>query len=357
MSSPQQLLEAIQGLQLPGVLRILHLSGDQERVLIRAGIREQLPAGIEVRAGPGCAASVCPGSDVYQAIQLVQRHAVALMIDESLLHLPTGGDAAGPVSLAEARAQGADVRVIDAPVEAFMTARAEPDREVVLFVAGFETLLVPLAGLLLEGLPENLSLLLCGRDVAPLLRQRLEDEDPGFEALLLPGNRCAVLGSDRWEHLAGGRRLPAAVTGYTAAAVLRAIHAVARQFSEGDARVENCYQPIARREGNAAAKEWLQRVYARTDGHWRGYGEVADSAYRLADSYREHDADNRYPDYRAAASADDLPAGCHCGSVMLGTERPSDCPGFGSICSGRQPYGPCMAALDGTCRVNDMLRA
>lgn len=357
MSSPQQWLEAIAEVPLDGVLRILHLSADQERVIARAGIRDSMPAGIELLAGPGCPAMVCPAGDVYQAIQLALRHPLTLLADQSLLHLPVAPGMPGPGSLAAAGELGADVRVVGAPVEAVLAAQAEPGREMVLFVAGFETLLAPLAGLLLEGVPENLSLLLCGRNVVPLLEYELDRADPGFDALLLPGNRCAVIGSAGWERLVAGRRLPAAIGGYTATAVLRAIHAVARRRSEHASGVDNCYRPIARREGNALARRRLRQVFARVDGHWRGYGDVPGSAYRLADAHAHQDADRRYPDYRVEASSGaELAAGCRCADVMLGSARPADCPGFAGACGPLRPQGPCMASPDGTCHVNGLPR-
>ena len=72
--------------------------------------------------------------------------------------------------------------------------------------------LVPLAAMVLQGLPDNLSILLCGRRVEPLITQLLAQDDPGFDALLLPGNRCALTGTQGWQTLLAGRGLPAAVT-------------------------------------------------------------------------------------------------------------------------------------------------
>jgi hydrogenase expression/formation protein HypD len=359
LNSPQQLLEAIHALPRHGALRILHLSGDQERVIAHAGIRAHLPEGVDLLAGPGCAATVCPPADIYQAIQLAQRHAVTLLVEENLLRLPIAAGMPGPRSLAEARALGADVRVISAPVEGILAAQAEPGREMVLFLAGFETLLAPLAGLLIEELPENLSLLLCGRDVGPLLERELRNGEPGFDALILPGNRCALLGSAGWESLVGSHRMPAAISGYTATAVLRALLAVIRQHSERRVGVDNCYFPMARPEGNRVARERLQRVFTRADGHWRGYGEVPGSAYRLQPAYRHCDADRRYPDYRGEPQplASDMWAGCECAAVAMGRKRPGDCEQFSGPCHPHEPFGPCMASLDGTCHVNDRRRA
>ena len=42
-------------------------------------------------------------------------------------------------SLLQARASGAEVRVVYSPMDALELARARPDREVVFFAVGFET--------------------------------------------------------------------------------------------------------------------------------------------------------------------------------------------------------------------------
>ena len=149
MSSPQQWLDAIHKVPLDRALRILHLSGDQERVINQSGLRKVLPAEVELIAGPGCPASICPGGDVYQAVRLAQDHDVTLAVDESLFSVPAPTGLSGARSLADAQRLGADVRVIAAPIEAVLLATAAPEKQVVLFVAGFETLLAPLAGMLL----------------------------------------------------------------------------------------------------------------------------------------------------------------------------------------------------------------
>ncbi|MCB1792463.1 MAG: hydrogenase formation protein HypD, partial [Gammaproteobacteria bacterium] len=173
MSGIREALGAIESLQLERRVRVLHVCGDQERVIELSGLRRQLPDFIDVVSGPGCAASVCPEADVYQALQLVQRHPVTLLVGENLLRLPLNSAGDGPRSLADAMSRGQDIQAVATPIEAVMAAREKPWREMVYFVAGFETLLGPLAGMVLEGLPDNLSLLLCGRRAEPLVDQLL----------------------------------------------------------------------------------------------------------------------------------------------------------------------------------------
>jgi hydrogenase expression/formation protein HypD len=358
MNTPQLLLKAIADLPLPGPVRVLNLCGDQERAIGLSGLRRVLPEPVSLVAGPGCVASICPQADVFQAIQLARRHPLTLLAGDNMLRLPIDPALPGPPTLAEARLGGADVRPVSAPIQALLIARAQPVRETVLFLAGFETLLAPLAGMILQGLPENLSLLICGRRVEPLLEQRLRRRaGPRFDALLLPGNRCAVTGTHAWERIIGDHRLPAAVAGYTGSNLLAAVHAVLRQHCCGEARVDNCYRALVRPEGNAMVLDQLERVFEVTGGAWRGLGYVQSSGFRLRHAYRVFDADGRFPDYRgeASARAGDMPAGCECAAVVLGTKAPVDCRRFDRDCRRATPQGPCMASEDGACHLHSRL--
>jgi len=351
LNTPHRLLKAIQDLPLRGPVRILNLCGDQERVITLAGMRGLLPEQVSLLSGPGCAASICPEADLYQAVQLASRERVTLLVAENMLQLPLGRHVFGPRTLQEARSNGADVRIVTAPIEAVLIAGLEPEREMVLFAAGFETLLAPFAGMVLEGLPKNLTALLCGRRVEPLVEQLLDCEEPGFEGLLLPGNRCAVTGTAEWEDLLNRYRMPAAVAGYTNNSILAAIHAILQQVCADETQLTNCYQAMVRTEGDALARDRLFRVFDLKDGTWRGVGRVSKTAFRFRYAYDVVDADRRHPDFRheLRLGADEMPEGCGCALVLLGQQEPADCRRFTIGCRVESPYGPCMASEDGAC--------
>lgn len=194
-------------------------------------------------------------------------------------------------------------------------------------------------------------MLVCGRRVEALLEDLLRRGEAGFEALLLPGNRCAVTGTAAWERLADGNGLPSAVAGYTVTGILTALHGLLRQHLAGEARVDNFYRALVRPEGHATAGGWLRRVFERADGRWRGVGSVRSSAFRLRSAFAGCDADCRYPDFRGGLRNEpgDMPVGCDCAAVLLGRKDPSECAQFAAGCRASSPYGPCMASDDGTC--------
>jgi hydrogenase expression/formation protein HypD len=221
----------------------------------------------------------------------------------------------------------------------------------VCFVAGFETLLAPLAGMILEGVPDNLTFLLSGRRADPLVARLLEQQDLPIDGLILPGNRCSLTGTGEWESLVQRNGIPAAVAGYTVSGVLAAILAVLQQAHGGAAYVDNCYRPLVKPDGNPLARDKLFTVFDIGKGQWRGIGEIADSGFVLRPAYDSINAEHHYPDYRGAMPRDrvDMPKGCDCASVMTGRMGPSDCGLFAIRCTPMLPVGPCMASEDGPC--------
>jgi len=198
MLSAQDWLAKIHALPLQRKVRIMNVCGGHERSISIAGLRSALPQNIELIAGPGCPVCVCPEEDVYQAIQLalharvilggVWRHAArAVNVPRNPLPIPLPHAGVGGASLASGvkvftrapyagtgQAAGADVRPIASPREAVKIARENPGREVVFFAAGFETTTAPVAAMLLEGVPDNLLLLLSGRLTWPAVAMLLD---------------------------------------------------------------------------------------------------------------------------------------------------------------------------------------
>lgn len=346
-----QVIDRIRARSSARPLRILSLCSDHERVTVHARLRSLLSGHVTLLAGPGAAACVCPDEEVYQAISIALRHPVTVLTDDTLFRVRVAGVDTGPKSLQEAADAGADVRLINSPIEALVEADADRSRAVVLFLAGFETLLAPLAGMLLEGVPENLSLLLCGRSAEPLVDSMLARDDADVDGLLLPGNRCAVTGLAGWQDIVLRHRCAAAVAGYTVPALLAGIEAIADQVSRGEARISNCYRALARPEGDPLAIDHFQRLYERRGGEWRGLGAIDGSAFVLRRAYDTLNADRRFPDYRyeLAGRTSDLPKGCECANVIVARRSPRDCMLYGADCTPESPQGPCMAASDGTC--------
>ena len=349
----QDWLARLKALPRPPRFRILNVCGGHERSISMAGLRSLMPEGIELIPGPGCPVCVCPEEDIYQAIRLALEHDVILLAFGDMLRVPVNVPKSRPRSLEAARALGADVRPVASPRDALRIAREEPGREVVFFAAGFETTMAPVAALILEGLPDNLAILLSGRRTWPAVAMLLDSGDVRFEALVAPGHVSAVMGPEEWEFVAEHHGLPVAVAGFEADSLLAAFHSVLRQHGEGIARLENAYPEVVRPGGNPGARRCLDAAFDIADANWRGIGTIAESGYALKDRFAAHDARRRYPDDREPdrRRAGEMPPGCDCASVVLGRLYPDQCRLYGTACQPRHPVGPCMVSDEGACRI------
>ena len=170
----QDWLSKIKALPLTHRVRIMNVCGGHERSITMAGLRGALPQNVELIPGPGCPVCVCPEEDVYLAIQLALHAGVILVAFGDMLRVPVNVPKSEPRSLEQAKAAGADIRPVASPQEAVRIARENPQRQVVFFVAGFETTTAPVAAMLLEGIPDNLSLLLSCRLTWPAVAMLLD---------------------------------------------------------------------------------------------------------------------------------------------------------------------------------------
>lgn len=352
-TSAREWLERIRALPRPGKLRIMNVCGGHERSITMAGLRAALPENIELIAGPGCPVCVCPEEDVYQAIQLALNERIILVAFGDMLRVPVNAPKKDPRSLEQAKAAGADIRPIASPTEAAQIARANPDKPVVFFAAGFETTSAPVAGMLAEGVPDNLFVLLSGRLTWPAVAMLLDSGTPGFDALVAPGHVSTIMGPEEWQFVVDKHRLPAAVAGFSPESLLAAFYSVLRQKLEGRVFLDNCYPEVARPGGNPGARRQLRDVMDITDANWRGVGVIPQSGFALKPELAAHDARVQFPSYDNASRkrAGQMPPGCDCARVVLGKIHPNECILYGRACTPRTPIGPCMVSDEGACRI------
>jgi hydrogenase expression/formation protein HypD len=237
--------------------------------------------------------------------------------------------------------------------EALAIALANPARPVVFFAAGFETTIAPVAGLIAQGLPDNMSVLLSGRLTWPAVAMLLDSETPGFNALVAPGHVSTVMGPEEWAFVAEKHHLPTAVAGFTTDSLLAALYSVLRQHIEGRVFLDNCYAHVVKAGGNATARAVLRQVMDVVDANWRGVGVIPASGFALKPQLAQYDARVRF-DIQPEADrkrAGEMPPGCDCARVVLGKIYPNECILYGRACTPRKPIGPCMVSDEGACRI------
>lgn len=353
MKTAQDWLTKIKALPLDSRVRIMNVCGGHERTITMAGLRGALPQNVELIPGPGCPVCVCPEEDVYLAIQLALHAGVIMVAFGDMLRVPVNVPKGEIRSLERAKASGAAIRPIASPLEAARIARSEPGRQVVFFAAGFETTTAPVAAMLAEGAPANLSVLLSGRLTWPAVAMLLGSDTPGFDALIAPGHVSTVMGPEEWSFVVERYGLPAAIAGFTPESLLAAMYSTLRQRIEGRPFLDNCYAEAVKPGGNAVARRHLAQVMDVIDAPWRGIGMIPGSGYRLRSRYASHDARLRFPSYETGARkrAGQMPPGCDCARVVLGKIYPDECVLYGRACTPRQPIGPCMVSDEGACRI------
>ncbi len=351
-AAARALLERIGGIPTTSQVTIMNVCGGHERSLSMLGLRTALPEHVQVIPGPGCPVCVCPEEDLADAIAVAMTGDVTLVAFGDMLRVPINVSKGDIASLAQARTAGADVRPISSPQEAVAIARSLPGKPVVFFVAGFETTTAPVAAMLMEGVPDNLSILLAARRTWPAVAMLLRAEDNALDALIAPGHVATVMGADEWRFVANRHHLPVAVAGFSAESLLAGIYSVLRQFQEGIAFLDNCYQELVRPEGNRNARRMIAEVMAVTDARWRGIGIIPDSGFSFRGPWQHYDARMRHAIVASERRhPGDMPPGCDCARVVLGKVRPNECRLYGKACTPQRPIGPCMVSDEGACHI------
>jgi hydrogenase expression/formation protein HypD len=324
--------------------RLMEVCGGQTHTLIRSGIDQMLPEGVQVIHGPGCPVCVTPLELIDQALAVAARPEVTFCSFGDMLRVP--GSAS---DLLRVRAAGGDVHIVYSPLDAVRLAKQNPTRQVVFFAVGFETTTPATALAAVQarklGL-DNFSLLVAHVLVPPALEAILADPACRVQGFLAAGHVCTVVGFEEYEELARRRRVPIVVTGFEPVDLLEGIWMLLSQLEVGRFEVENQYARSVRREGNAAAQAAVAEVYEVCDRPWRGLGVLPRSGLRLRLAYRDFDAATRFG---AAAIQATEPAECRSGEVLRGLLSPPDCPAFGVRCTPENPLGAPMVSSEGAC--------
>ena len=332
--------------------RFMEFCGGHTHAISRYGLEDLLPPSVRLIHGPGCPVCVLPVARIDTAIRLVERSGITLCTYGDLMRVPGSRG----VSLLRAKAGGADVRMIYSALDAIATARAEPQRQVVLFAIGFETTTPPTA--LAVRLAAELGLknftVFCNHVLTPAAIQNiLESPDlrefgrVRLDGFIGPAHVSTVIGSEPYTFFAEEFAKPVVIAGFEPLDVLQAVLMLIRQVNEGRHEVENQYGRAVRLEGNEGAKRDVAQVFElRKTFEWRGLGQVPYSALRLKERYGEFDAERRFA--LSDAPAREVP-GCQCGAVLRGVKTPLDCRLFGTACTPETPMGSCMVSPEGAC--------
>ena len=102
---------------------MMEVCGGQTHSIIRHGLDQLLPDGIELIHGPGCPVCVTPLEMIDKALEIASRPDVIFCSFGDMLRVP-GSDR----DLFRVKSAGGDVRVVYSPMDALAIARANPDQ-------------------------------------------------------------------------------------------------------------------------------------------------------------------------------------------------------------------------------------
>lgn len=344
----QRLHALVKGLNRDEI-KVMTFCGTHEHTVVVHGLRTLLPDEIKVIAGPGCPVCVTPAAEVDEAIYLAKNEATVLTYGDMY---QTPGST---TSLAQARGEGAKVRIVYGFRDAINLAQDNPNTQYVFFAIGFETTAPTVAAHVVQDtIPENLSLLVSYRITIPITQYMLEHMEYDLEGIIAPGHVATITGSRAWAFVSEKHGVPVVVTGFEPLDVLIAIETILEELQSGNIRLINEYNRVVQQEGNVRARNFLSQAFKRKDGYWRGIGEIPRSIWRLREKYSCLDARDQFD--IAVGEATEIRPGCKCAEVTLGQAEPTDCSLFMSTCTPDHPYGPCMVSSEGTCRIWGMYR-
>jgi len=326
-------------------LSIMEVCGGHTHAIFKFGIETMLPEAIELVHGPGCPVCVLPMGRVDDCVALAETPGVIFTTFGDAMRVP-----GSKKSLLQAKAEGADVRMVYSPLDALALARKNPDREVVFFGLGFETTMPSTALTILQAEREgirNFSLFCNHITIIPTIKAILDSPELELDGFLGPGHVSMVIGTRPYRFIADHYRRPLVVAGFEPLDVLQSTWMVLKQILEGRCDIENQYNRIVPESGNPMALSAVGRVFElRQFFEWRGLGSIDHSGVKVRAAYARYDAERKF---RVPAIRIADPKSCQCGEVLKGAIKPHECKLFGKACTPETPLGALMVSSEGAC--------
>ena len=331
--------------QLAQPIKIMEVCGGHTHSIFKYGIEEILPDVIELIHGPGCPVCVMPKGRLDDAIAISQNSNVIFATFGDAMRVPGSKN-----SLLQARAKGADIRMVYSPLDSLQIARENPNSYVVFFALGFETTAPSTAFTILQAAAEkipNFSMFSNHVLVIPALKALLDNPDLQLDGFIGPGHVSMVIGTDPYQFISQQYHKPIVVSGFEPLDIFQSIWMLLQQIVENRCEVENQYNRLVEKSGNHAALAAINKVFAvRENFDWRGLGDIPHSGLKIRPEYAQFDAELKFtiPNLRVADHK-----ACQCGEILKGVLKPWQCKVFGTACTPETPIGTCMVSSEGAC--------
>jgi hydrogenase expression/formation protein HypD len=192
--------------------RIMEVCGGHTHAIYRFGLKDLLPANVEMIHGPGCPVCVLPMGRIDDGLTIARQPDVIFAAFGDMMRVPgTQGSAL------EHKARGMDVRIVYSPSDALKLARSNPDKHVMFFAIGFETTSPSTALTLMRAKTEgvrNFSVFCNHVAIMPALRAILNSPDMLLDGFIGPGHVSTVIGCKPYEWIAQEAGKPVVISGF-----------------------------------------------------------------------------------------------------------------------------------------------
>ena len=322
----------------------MEFCGGHTVAIFKHGLRQLLPEHIRMLSGPGCPVCVTAAADLDKAIALARQPGVIVTSFGDMIRVPGSRS-----SLQQAKAEGADVRVVYSAQDAITTAGENPSKSVVFVGIGFETTAPTIAAAILQAQAEgiqNFHVLSLHKLCPPIMKALLDLGEVRLDGIICPGHVSAVIGSEPYNFIPEDYKIAGAVAGFEPVDILLAVDRLVEQIEAGQPKIDIAYRRGVRPEGNRAAIRLMEQVFEVADAGWRGIGMVPGSGLAIRKDYEQYDADKKFSVEPGPAVE---PEGCICGGILRGVSTPPECRLFGGACTPQHPVGPCMVSSEGSC--------
>jgi len=325
--------------------RFMEVCGGHTHSIYRFGLKDLLPANIELVHGPGCPVCVLPMGRIDDGLSIAENPDVIFTAFGDMMRVP--GTRGTPL---EHKARGMDVRIIYSPSDALKLARNNPSKHVMFFAIGFETTAPSTALTLMRAKAQgirNFSVFCNHVTIIPAIRAILDSPDMRIDAFIGPGHVSTVIGCRPYGWIANQEEKPIVVAGFEPLDILQSIVMLLRQLNGNERKVENQYKRAVPWEGNRGALKAMSEVFElRPYFEWRGLGFISQSALRIRDTYAGWDTERLFsvPGIRVTD-----PKAAQCGEVLKGVLKPVQCKLFGQECTPEHPIGALMVSSEGSC--------
>lgn len=319
-------------------ITLMEVCGTHTASISENAIQSIISDKIHLISGPGCPVCVTVSDYVDRLCELAVSGNVVVSFGD-MLRVP-----GSRIALKDAKAMGADVRMVYSPMETISLAENEPEKEFVFASVGFETT-TPVYALLIDEIIKkgikNIKLLTALKTM-PNVIKALCDKPNDIDGFIAPGHVAVITGSDAFNELADKYKLPFVISGFKAEEILASIYALVKLKGQG--KVMNLYKSVVHSEKNEKASSLVNKYFEPYDASWRGLGQINASGIALKPEYAQYDAGSR-----ELINDISYQKGCKCGEIITGMKKPCNCPLYKTACTPENPKGACMVSNEGTC--------